>query len=213
MNRLLYVGGAVALTAAMTAAFWYFDVGASNVPAPVVRPIVAPATAVASAAAPSVAVDAAPADVAASTPGELVTGGTDAPITVSAPSIVQVGSPYEVVVSLGENTGVSEIAFTARFDPNVLRASAGAKGDWGSGPGLDDRFEAEVPATGDHARIRSTVTGRRAGGGGGRVASVQFDAIAHGTTSVTIDDLVARDLAGRPIPSVARTTTIRMTVE
>ena len=134
------------------------------------------------------------------------------PITVAAPQKLQVGEMNELVVAVGANAGVNEISFTVQFDADVLQGRAGTEGSWAEGAGLDARFAAEVSETGDRVQIRSAVSGQRTGVAGGSVAIVQFQAVAPGTTSIVITDVVVKDLAGRSIAS-AVSASLQMTVD
>ena len=140
------------------------------------------------------------------------TTGFAIPITVAAPQKLKVGEMNELVVAVGANAGVNEISFTVQFDADVLQVRAGAEGSWAEGPGLDARFAAEVSETGDRVQIRSAVSGQRIGVAGGSVAIVQFQAVAPGTTSIVITDVVVKDLAGRSIAS-AVSASLQVTVD
>ncbi len=136
-----------------------------------------------------------------------------APLSLRAPDVVRIGSPYEFVVDLGPNAGVGEVAFVARFDPSILQVRGATKGDWAIGAGLDERFDARMSDAADRIDVRSTVSGRRRGSGGGSVAVVQFEPVGRGRTSVTIENLVAKDLSGLPIASVPSTMRLEITAE
>jgi hypothetical protein len=141
------------------------------------------------------------------------TTGFAVPITVAAPQKLQVGEMNELVVAVGPNAGVNEISFTVRFDADVLQVRAGTEGGWAEGAGLDARFAAEVSETGDRVQIHSAVSGQRIGVAGGSVAIVQFQAVAPGTTSIVITDVVVKDLAGRSIASAISAPNLQMTVD
>jgi hypothetical protein len=134
------------------------------------------------------------------------------PITVAAPQKLQVGEMNELVVAVGANAGVNEISFTVQFEPDVLQGRAGTEGGWAVGAGLDARFAAEVSESGDRVQIRA-VSGQRIGVAGGSVAIVQFQAVAAGTTSVLITDLVVKDLAGKSIGPAVSAANLQMTVD
>ncbi len=140
--------------------------------------------------------------------------GFAVPITVAAPQKVLVGEMNDLVVGVGANGGVSEISFTVRFDANVLQVRAGREGDWAVDAGLNTRFAAEISDWEDRVQIRSAVTGQRVGTmAGGSVAMVQFQAVAPGTTSVMITDVVVKDVAGRSIASAVSASNLQMTVD
>ena len=112
------------------------------------------------------------------------------------------------------NAGVGEISFTVQFDPNVLQVRAGTEGDWAAGAGVDTHsFAAEISDEGDRVQIRRAVSDQRAGMAGGSVAIVQFQAVAPGTTSVMITDVVVKDLAGRSMASAVSASNLQMTVD
>jgi hypothetical protein len=133
------------------------------------------------------------------------------PITVAAPQKLFVGEMHDLVV--GANAGINEISFTVQFDPNVLQGRAGTEGDRTAGVGVDARsFAVEISDAGDRVQIRSAVSGQR-GMTGGSVALVQFQAVAPGTTSLLITDIVVKDLAGTPLASTGSALHLQMTVE
>jgi hypothetical protein len=135
------------------------------------------------------------------------------PITVAAPQKLFVGEMNDLVVGVGANAGVNEISFTAHFDPNVLQVRAGAEGDWAMEVGLNARFAAEIGDQADRVQIRSAVSGRRAGMAGGSAAIVRFQAVAPGTTSVLITDVVVKDVAGRSIAPAVSASNLQITVD
>lgn len=135
------------------------------------------------------------------------------PITLAAPQRLQVGEQTELVVGVGGNAEVDDIRLTLRFDPNVLQVRAGAPGEWSTGDGHGDRFAAEIPEAADQVQIRSTVASRQLGAAGGTVALVQFQAVAQGTTTVTLADIAIHDRVGRPMPSRLSASSLHVTVE
>lgn len=135
------------------------------------------------------------------------------PITVAAPQKALVGETNDLVVGVGANAGVGEISFTVQFDANVLQVRAGTEGDWAMDPRLNTRFAAEISDKEDRVQIRSSVSGQRAGMAGGSVAIVRFQAVAPGTTSVLITDMMVKDLTGRSIASAVSASNLPMTVD
>jgi hypothetical protein len=135
------------------------------------------------------------------------------PITVAAPRKLLVGEKNDLVVGVGASAGINEISFTVRFDANVLQVRAGTEGDWSVDAGLNARFVAEIPDEADRVQIRSAVSGQRAGMARGSVAIVQFQAVAPGTTSVLITDVVVKDFAGRSIASAVSASNLQVTVD
>jgi Cohesin domain len=135
------------------------------------------------------------------------------PIMATAPQKLIVGEMNDLVVGVGANAGVEEITFTVQFDPHVLQVRAGTEGDWAVDAGRNARFGAEISDKEDRVRIRSTASGRGVGIAGGSVATVQFQAVAPGTTSVMITDVVLKDLAGRSIPSAVSQSNLQIAVD
>jgi len=135
------------------------------------------------------------------------------PITVAAPQQLYVGEMNDLVVGVGENESVNEVSYTVQFDPDVLQARVGTEGDWATGAGLDPRFAAEISDAGDRVQIRSAVSAQRSGMQGRSVALVQFLAVAPGTTTVLITDVVVKDVAGRSMTSADSALNLQMTVE
>jgi len=119
-----------------------------------------------------------------------------APITMAVSQTPHVGEMSDLIIGLGANAGVGEISFTVQFDANVLQARTGTEGDWAAGEGMEAHFVAEIPDAADRVEIRRTVSGKALAGHGGSVALVQFQAVAPGTTSIRITDVMVKDLAG-----------------
>jgi hypothetical protein len=135
------------------------------------------------------------------------------PIAVTAPQRVVVGEMNELVVSVGANAGFSEIGVTVQFDPNVLQVRAGTQGGWAVAVGVNPRFAAEISAAEDRVQIRSAVPGPRAGLAGGSVATVQFQAVTTGTTSVLITDVVVKDSSGRSMVPAVSASNLQVTAD
>jgi hypothetical protein len=141
------------------------------------------------------------------------TTGSGVPVTVTAPQQLLVGEMNDLVVGVGANADVAEISFTVQFDANVLQVRAGTEGDWAMEAGLKTRFAAEISGKEDRVQIRASVSGQRAGLGAGSVGIVKFQAVAPGTTSVMISDVVAKDWVGRWIPVAVSASNLRVTVD
>jgi hypothetical protein len=139
--------------------------------------------------------------------------GLAVPIAVQAPQRVLVGETNDVVVSVGANAGFGEIGFTVQVDPDVLQVRAGTQGGWAVAVGVNPRFEAEISGAEDRVQIRSIVSGQRAGLAGGSVATVQFQALAPGTTSVLITDVVVKDSSGRSMMPALSASNLQVTVD
>ena len=142
-----------------------------------------------------------------------VAAGFVVPITVTAPLKVLVGEMNDLVVSIGANAGFSEVGFTVQFDPDVLQVRAGTQGGWAVAVGVNPRFEVEISGAEDRVRIRSAISGQRAGLEGGSVATVQFQALATGTTSVLISDVVVKDSSGRSMLPAVSASNLQVTVD
>ena len=139
--------------------------------------------------------------------------GPAVPISVAIPQKVLVGEMGDLVVGVGANTDVSEIAFIAQFDGQVLQVRAGTQGNWAVDVGVNPHFTAEISGAEDRVQIRSTVSDQGAGLAGGGVATVQFQAIAPGTTFVLITDVVVRDSRGRSTMSELSASNLQVTVD
>ena len=135
------------------------------------------------------------------------------PVTVTAPQKVLVGELNDLVVSVGPNAGFGEIGFTVQFDPNVLQVRAGTQGDWAVAVGVNPRFSAEISGGEDRVQVRSALPGLRAGLAGGSVATVQFQAISTGTTSVLITDVVVKDTMGRSMRPALSASNLQITAD
>ena len=134
-------------------------------------------------------------------------------ITVTAPRKVLVGEMNDLSVSVGVNAGFSEIGFTVQFDPDVLQVRAGTQGGWAVAVGVNPRFTSEISDAEDRVQIRSIASAPRAGLAGGSVATVQFQALATGTTSVLITDVVVKDSTGRSLLSAISASNLQVTVD
>jgi hypothetical protein len=135
------------------------------------------------------------------------------PITMTAPPRLHVGEQSELVVALGANAAdVGEVSFTLQFEPDMLQARAGAPGD-GSAAGGDASFSADVAEAADRVRIRSTAAARGPVATGASVAVVQFQAVAAGTSAVTIADVTLKDLAGNPMHAMLSSPRLLVTAE
>ena len=120
----------------------------------------------------------------------------------------------DLVISVGANAGVSEISFTVQFDANVLQVRAGTRrGLGGRAPARRTFRGRDLRSEEDRVQIRSAVSGQRAGMAGGSVAIVQFQAVAPGTTSVLITDVVVKDLAGRSMATAVSASNLQVTVD
>ncbi len=139
--------------------------------------------------------------------------GVAVPIAIAAPHKVFVGEMNDLIVSIGANAGFSEIGFTVQFDPDVLQVRAGTQGSWAVAVGFNPRFAAEISGAEDRVQIRSMASDPRAGLAGGSVATVQFQALAAGTTSVLITDVVVKDSRGRSLTSQVSASNLQITVE
>lgn len=134
------------------------------------------------------------------------------PITMTSPPRLHVGEQSELVVALGANADVGEVSFTLQFEPDVLQARAGAPGDW-SAAGGDASFSAAVAEAADRVHIRSTAAARGTVATGASVAVVQFQAVAPGTSAVTIADVTLKDLAGNPMHAMLSSPRLLVTAE
>jgi hypothetical protein len=141
------------------------------------------------------------------------TTGFAVPVTVTAPQKVLVGEINDLVVSVGANAGFGEIGFTVHFDPDVLQVRAGTQGGWAVAVGANPRFSAEISGAEDRVQIRSVASNPRAGLAGGSIATVQFQALATGTTTVLITDVVVKDSAGRSMVPAVSASNLQVSVE
>jgi hypothetical protein len=135
-----------------------------------------------------------------------------APITMAVSQTLHVGEMGDLLIGLGTNAGVGEISFTLRFDANVLQARTGTEGDWAVGDGIEAHFVADISDAGDRVEIRKTISGKPLAGHGGSVALVQFQAIAPGTTSIRIADIMVKDLTGNSIAFSLSPSSVRVIV-
>ncbi len=135
------------------------------------------------------------------------------PIAMVATEKLYVGEMSDLIVGVGANPGIGEISFTVRFDPDILQVRTGTEGNWTAGAAVDVRFTAEISGTEDRVQIRSTVSGGHLTGAGGSIALVQFQAVAPGSTSVTISDVTLKDAAGSALPFALGSSSVPVTAE
>jgi hypothetical protein len=135
-----------------------------------------------------------------------------APITMAVSQMLHVGEMGDLLIGLGTNAGVGEISFTLRFDGNVLQARTGTEGEWAVGDGIESHFVAEISDAADRVEIRKTISGKPLAGHGGSVALVQFQAVAQGTTSIRIADIMVKDLTGNSIAFSLSPSSVRVIV-
>jgi hypothetical protein len=135
------------------------------------------------------------------------------PITVSMPHKLLVGEMNDLIIGVGTNPGVGEIAFNVQFDANVLQVRAASQGGWAVDVGVNPRFAAEISSAEDRVQIRSAVSMQHVGRSGGSVAVVRFQPIAPGTTSVLITDVVVKDGDGKPMTSALSASNLQVTVD
>jgi len=141
------------------------------------------------------------------------TTGSIVQVGVTAPQKLLVGEINDLIVSIGANPGFSEIGFAVQFDPDLLQVRAGTQGGWAVAVGANPRFTAEISSAEDRVQIRSIASHPRAGLAGGSVATVQFQALATGTTSVLITDVVVKDSSGRSMVSRVSASNLQVTVD
>ncbi len=217
MNRLLVVAIAGGVAGAFVLAGWRLL--AEEPAADRVR-LVADATAGSSgprADAVLASADDAAQSQAASTQPSLVAAppppaaGAAVPITVSAPQKVFVGDMNDLVVALGANAGVREVAFSVQLDPDVLQVRAGTEGDWATSAGTVSRFTSEISSGEDRVQIRSELP--RASATGGSVAVIRLQGVAPGTTWVLISDVVVKDTLGRWVGAALSAPSLQITVD
>lgn len=144
-----------------------------------------------------------------STRTDLAGQGGAAVFAVAAPRRLMVGDVEELFVDVEARDGLGEISFTVQFDPDLLQVRAGFEGEGSAIPGQPRRFVAEIAPAEDRIQIRSFV----GAGLAGRVAIVQFQAVAPGSTSVIVSDASAVDRAGRPIAARVIGATPSITIE
>jgi hypothetical protein len=123
-------------------------------------------------------------------------------LAARAPQALGVGALEELVVSIDARRPVGRIAFTLVFDPNVLQVRSGAEGDWMMRPGLSARFEHEIDSNEALIHVRIDIDGEPPLNDAGAIAVVGFQAIAPGTTTVTMGEVEIDDPAHRPLPSM-----------
>jgi hypothetical protein len=146
-------------------------------------------------------------------PPRSAASGRAVPVTVTAPRNLIVGEMNDLVIGLGPNEGVGEISFAVQFDGNVLQVRAAAEGDWAYAAGGKAQFESDISDREDRLQVRSAMSGQPVGTTGGSVAVVRFQAVAPGTTSVLVTDVVVKDVSGRWVAAAVSTASPQITVD
>jgi hypothetical protein len=95
-------------------------------------------------------------------------------------------------------------------DPQMLRALSVRGGDSSSVNASGFILE-DGPGTGQ-TTIRMDLSNAMLENGGGRIAVVQFEALAPGTVTIVISDLAISDAAGTTIPYAASSLTVQAEV-
>lgn len=129
------------------------------------------------------------------------------PLNLSTAPLVQVGEHGELAVTVGPGSDITTIAFTVRFDPDLVQARAAAPAPGSAQPGAEAAFSVETSEAGDRMRIVSAVSALR-----GAALQLQFEAIAPGATTLRLTDATATDRHGTVLALRLPVATVPLTV-
>jgi general secretion pathway protein D len=161
---------------------------------------------------PPVVVQPAPATtppVRDTTPPVTPPGGTPTPpataaqiVITSPPSMTVASGPYTVPISINNASRLSTITLSVTYNPAVLRVRTVSDGTFMRQGGVTASFTPRPDANTGRVDITIARTGDQTGASGaGLLAALLFDAIAPGTTTLTIAG-VANGPDGAPLPLI-----------
>ncbi len=118
------------------------------------------------------------------------------------------GGPYTVPVTISGATGVSMMSLTLRYNPAVLRVRGVQEGSFMRQGGLASGFSQQVDAVNGRIDITFRRTGDMVGAtGSNTVAAVLFDAVAAGSSTLSLSGAAAGP-SGAPVALQFSPTTI-----
>jgi hypothetical protein len=146
------------------------------------------------------------------TSGVAAPGSHYAPVHIelSTGEIIGLGQPYELVVRMDPPRSIARLAFTVSVDPQMLRLRSVRGGD-SSSVDASGFITEDGPETGQ-STIAIDLSNAMPENGYGRIAVVQFEALASGTAAIIISDLAISDLAATTIPYTASSLTAQVEV-
>ena len=112
------------------------------------------------------------------------------------------GQPCDVVLRADSPALVGQVAFTVSTDPRTFRLQSVRRGEanGAESPGAPTFIAEGAPGSGESIIRTGLSSGSR---DNGSLAILQFEALAAGTVTIVISDLVITDPAGRAIASEA----------
>ena len=147
-------------------------------------PVTPPATPPAAAPTPAPATPPAP----AAAPQQPITsaGIGSAQVTITPPPTIRVGGgPYTVPISISEASRISTVTLTLLYDPTKLRVRSVQEGSFMRAGGATVAFSQQV--TGNRIDITLARGGDATGASGtGLLAAILFDAVAPGSSALTL---------------------------
>jgi hypothetical protein len=118
------------------------------------------------------------------------------------------GGPYTVPISINNASRISTISMTLTYNPGIVRVRTVQDGLFMRQGGVTASFMPRPDATQGRVDIVITRSGDQTGASGtGLLAAVLFDAVAPGTTTISIA-AVASAPDGTPVPLVASPVTV-----
>ncbi len=96
------------------------------------------------------------------------------------------GGPYTVPISITDASRLSTITLTLIYDPTKLRVRAVQEGSFMRAGGVDVVFTQQVNGNRDRHHDRRAAADATGASGTGLLAAILFDAIAPGTSTLTL---------------------------
>lgn len=119
---------------------------------------------------------------------------------LSVPATLNVGDMDDVVVSIDTPLRVSRLSFKVSMNADVLQARSVAQGDWIADPHAS--FNLDIAPNDDRVAVEATADPAGAGEPAGSVVRIRVQAMAGGTSQVSLSDIAATDDHGRPMAVV-----------
>lgn len=133
-------------------------------------------------------------------------------LIVSAPAFVEKGSPHDLVVGILAPRGARWVDLTVSVDADLLELRGAVRDESSDRGGATPAFEARISAEETRIAIRAEVGDELSGNEAAGVAIVRFEGVAPGSATVTVSDIIFRDLAGAMIPVASPAATAEVVV-
>jgi general secretion pathway protein D len=123
-------------------------------------------------------------------------------VTFSPPNtMAKVGDSFKVNVMINQATRVGSIPFHVAYDPKILQFVSSSEGGFLKSDGASTIFNAQA-STLSEVFVALARIGVPAGvAGGGVLCTLEFKAIAAGSSSLTFTEASVLDPQGQPLPA------------